>query len=261
MRGLILAAGRGRRLGAVGEGRPKCLVPVAGRPLLEWQRQALEEAGIVERAIVCGYQAAQVPHQGWTRFVNPRWAETGVVASLQAASVWLRENPCVVSYADIVYGPEVIAALRDTPGDIAITSYAHWRALWTARFAEPLLDAETFEADATGRLLTIGERAHSLDDIQGQFMGLVKLTAAGFERIHRHLEQVGPAAADRLDMTGLLRGLIQAGYPVQSRAVDGFWYEIDNTSDLELFPAWASRTAGGARFANTPVIPAAKMVP
>jgi L-glutamine-phosphate cytidylyltransferase len=250
MRGLILAAGRGRRLGAVGEGRPKCLVPVAGHPLLEWQRQALEEAGIVERAIVCGYAAERLPLQGWTRFVNWRWEATGVVASLRAAGVWLRENPCVVSYADIVYGPEAIAALRDTPGDIAITSYLHWRALWTARFPEPLLDAETFEADATGRLLTIGERPRCLDDIQGQFMGLVKFTPAGFARILHYLDEVGPAAADRLDMTGLLRGLIQAGYPVQSRSVDTFWYEIDNVSDLELFPAWASRAAGGARFAG-----------
>lgn len=250
MRGLILAAGRGRRLGAVGEGRPKCLVPVAGRPLLEWQRQALEGAGIVERAIVGGYRAEQLPRAGWTSFVNPRWEETGVVASLRAASAWLLDKPCVVSYADIVYGPEVIAALRDTPGDVAITSYADWRALWTARFPEPLLDAETFEADPDGCLLTIGARPRHLDEIQGQFMGLVKLTPAGFERIVRHLEEVGPEAADRLDMTALLRGLIQAGYPVHSRSVNGFWYEIDNASDLELFPAWAARTAGGERFAD-----------
>jgi choline kinase len=249
MRGLILAAGRGSRLGAAGERRPKCMVPVGGRPLLEWQREALEGAGIVELGVVCGYRAEQVPVRGWTRFVNPRWAETGVVASLLAAGDWLREETCLVSYADIVYGADVAAALRDTPGDVALTSYAHWRQLWSARFAEPLLDLETFVADEAGRLLDIGERARHLGDVQGQFMGLVKLTPEGFGRVVRYLDSVGPAL-DRLDMTGLLRGLIRVGVPVQTRTVTGFWYEFDNPSDLELFPAWASRAAGGGLFAG-----------
>ncbi|HET6425335.1 MAG TPA: phosphocholine cytidylyltransferase family protein [Planctomycetaceae bacterium] len=240
MRGLVLAAGAGRRLGALGADRPKCLVEVGGRTLLDWQHAALTGAGIHDLAIVSGYRAEQLPQRGWTRFHNPRFADTGVIASLMTARDWLEVDDCIVSYADIVYGPETIAALQDTPGDIAMTSYSQWRALWEARFADPLTDAETFRTDARGQLLEIGQRATSLDEIQGQFMGLVKFTPAGFSLAAKHVTALG-TGADRLDMTSLLRGLIEQGVPVQTRTVDGFWYEVDNSDDAAFFPEWAAR--------------------
>jgi 2-C-methyl-D-erythritol 4-phosphate cytidylyltransferase len=46
---LIVAAGRGERLGS---GRPKALVPVAGRPMLQWSVDALRAVGAVERIVV-----------------------------------------------------------------------------------------------------------------------------------------------------------------------------------------------------------------
>jgi choline kinase len=240
MRGLILAAGAGRRLGALGEDRPKCLVEVGGRSLLDWQHAALTSAGIRDLAIVSGYRSEQLPQRGWTQFHNPRYADTGVIASMMTAREWLEDGDCIVSYADIVYGPETIAALRDAPGGIAMTAYSGWRALWEARFADPLTDAETFQADAQGRLVDIGRRATSLDQIEGQFMGLVKFTPNGFAEAVRHIASVG-VAADRLDMTSLLRGLVERGVTVQTCMVDGFWYEVDNSEDARFFPEWAVR--------------------
>jgi 2-C-methyl-D-erythritol 4-phosphate cytidylyltransferase len=46
---LIVAAGRGERLGS---GRPKALVTLAGRPMLEWSVDALRGVGAVERIVV-----------------------------------------------------------------------------------------------------------------------------------------------------------------------------------------------------------------
>lgn len=238
IRGLVLAAGAGRRLGPLGEDRPKCLVEVGGRPLLDWQRDALTGAGITELAVVTGYRPDQIAPPGWTRFHNSRFAETGVIASMMTARTWLEESTCVISYADIIYDAATISALMETPGEIAMTSYAHWRALWEARFADPLTDAETFKTDAHGSLLEIGRRPQSLDEIGGQFMGLVKFTRQGFGIVSRFVDSLG-ATADRLDMTSLLRGLTESGVPIQTRTVDGFWYEVDNRDDAQFFDEWA----------------------
>ena len=51
MEAILLAGGRGERLGEAARGRPKALVPVAGRPLAAYQIDWLAAAG-VERVIV-----------------------------------------------------------------------------------------------------------------------------------------------------------------------------------------------------------------
>jgi mannose-1-phosphate guanylyltransferase len=48
---VILAAGRGTRLGSLGEGRPKCMLPIAGKPLLQHTIEAMSRFGIRNIAI------------------------------------------------------------------------------------------------------------------------------------------------------------------------------------------------------------------
>ena len=60
MKSIILAAGRGERLRPITDTVPKCLVPVNGRPILEYQLAALSGSGIRKCVIVVGYLASQV---------------------------------------------------------------------------------------------------------------------------------------------------------------------------------------------------------
>ncbi|MFZ9450262.1 MAG: NTP transferase domain-containing protein, partial [Alphaproteobacteria bacterium] len=64
MRAIILAAGRGSRMRQLTDERPKCLVPLRGRPLLEWQLEALRGAGIREIGIVTGYRREMLASRG-----------------------------------------------------------------------------------------------------------------------------------------------------------------------------------------------------
>jgi L-glutamine-phosphate cytidylyltransferase len=235
MRAVILAAGRGSRLGELGADRPKCLVQLAGRPLLERQIAALRGGGADTLAIVRGYRAAMLDRPGITGFDNPRWAETNMVVSLGAAAAWLRAEPVVVSYGDIFYPGDLVRRLAASPGELVIAYDRDWRALWSRRFADPLSDAETFRIDPSGRLLEIGGKTADFADIEGQYMGLLKFTPAAWRRVEETLAALEPAIRDRLDMTGLLRRLLAQGLPIMTVATNGQWGEVDNADDLALY--------------------------
>ncbi|MFZ0923968.1 MAG: phosphocholine cytidylyltransferase family protein, partial [Candidatus Acidiferrales bacterium] len=156
MRAIILAAGRGSRMGPLGEGRPKCLVELEGKPLIARQIAALRRGGADEIGVVRGYRAELIDFPGLSFFTNERWAETNMVMSLVAAASWLRLSPVIVSYADIFYRSELVRGLAGAPGPLVISYDRAWRGLWNRRFTNPLADAETFCIDKAGQLLEIG---------------------------------------------------------------------------------------------------------
>ncbi len=235
MRAIILAAGRGSRMGKATDHQPKCLTVLAGKSLLQWQLEALRRAGVKKVAVVRGYQSHRLQDSGYTVFDNPRWAETNMVVSLACAEPWLDSYPCIVSYADIVYHPRAVEALMQSEGGLAITYDRLWYSLWKERFADPLSDAETFRTGEDGALLEIGERRSSLDSIEGQYMGLLKFTPAGWARVKFFLDKTQPALKDALDMTGLLRRLLGEGMKINTVPIEGRWCEVDSEQDLSMY--------------------------
>lgn len=215
------------------ESRPKCMIELAGRPLLHWQLDALTAAGIRHITVVGGYMKEKLTGE-FDLLVNPRWAETNMVSTLVCAGNVLRREPCVISYSDIVYRPAHVTALMVNSEDIAITYDALWRSLWTARSDTPLSDAETFREE-NGILREIGARAESLDDIRGQYMGLVKTTPSGYCIIDDYLEKIGDKGRDVLDMTSLLSALVKQTIRIGVVPVRGGWVECDCQHDLEVY--------------------------
>jgi choline kinase len=235
-RAVILAAGRGSRMGALGDDRPKCLVELAGRALIDHQLAALRRGGANEIGIVRGYRAEMLNYPGLSCFDNARWAQTNMVMSLAAAAAWLRSGPVIVSYADIFYRGELVRGLLNAPGSLVITYDRAWRGLWARRFADPLADAETFRIDASGELLEIGGKTATIEDIQGQYMGLLKFTPTAWSAVETLLAALDAPARDRLDMTGLLRRLLaERKLSIGTFGTDGQWGEIDNPGDVELY--------------------------
>jgi choline kinase len=235
VKALILAAGRGSRMKGHTDERPKCLVELAGQPLLDYQIAGLRGAGIEEIGIVRGWHGHLLEGRGLSLFDNPRWAETNMVASLACAAAWLQAGPCIVSYSDIFYPAAAIDLLAVAPGDVAITFDPQWLRLWSRRFADPLADAETFRRNAAGDVVEIGNRARSTADIEGQYMGLLKFTPAGWAAVERARAGLESSARDRLDMTSLLRLLIAAGTTVTGVPFEGAWGEVDSGDDLALY--------------------------
>jgi choline kinase len=235
MRAIILAAGRGSRMGQLGDERPKCLVEFGGKPLIERQVAALRGGGAQAVGVVRGYRAEMIELPDLSYFHNERWAETNMVMSLATAAEWLKAGPVIVSYADIFYRRELVRDLAAAAGDLVITYDRAWRSLWSRRFVDPLADAETFRADASGRLIEIGNKASSIDKICGQYMGLLKFTPHGWKDVEALLSTIDAQTRDRLDMTGLLQRLLRQNVVIGTIGADGQWGEIDNPGDLALY--------------------------
>ena len=126
--------------------------------------------------------------------------------------------------------------LADTPGQLVISYDRAWRRLWTRRFANPLADAETFRINAAGQLLEIGGKMTRIEDIEGQYMGLLKFTPAAWSAVEALLSTLDAPIRDRLDVTGLVRRLLAAKeLPIGTFGTDGQWGEIDNPEDVALY--------------------------
>ncbi len=119
MKAIIVAAGRGRRLGPETDEIPKCMVEVAGRAILHRQLDALAAAGVDDVVIVRGYRGDKIaPPAGGPplRFVeNPDWAENNILTSLLYAEREMKDG-FLFSYSDIVFAPEHARRLAEAPG-------------------------------------------------------------------------------------------------------------------------------------------------
>jgi L-glutamine-phosphate cytidylyltransferase len=236
IRAVILAAGRGRRMGPFGDDRPKCLVALEGKPLIERQIAALRRGGVDEIGVVRGYRAEMIDFPGLSYFANEQWAETNMVLSLAAAAAWLRAGPVIVSYADIFYRSELVRGLAGAPGQLVVSYDRAWRRLWSRRFADPLADAETFRINAAGQLLEIGGKTTRIDDIEGQYIGLLKFTPPAWSAVEALLDTLDAPIRNHLDVTALLRRLLAGEQlPISTFGTDGQWGEIDSPQDVMLY--------------------------
>lgn len=237
MKAIILAAGRGSRMKRLTEDRPKCLIELKGKALLDWQIEALHAAGIKEVSIVTGYRRELLVKRELFEFHNTHWAETNMVSSLACAEAWLESGPCIVSYSDIFYEASAVRSLMACPAKLAVTYDPKWLELWSKRFCDPLIDAETFRLECgKQKLADIGGKPKSIEEIQGQYMGLLRFTPEGWKEINSIRATMTNEERDRMHMTGALKLVIGAGnIAIAAVPYTHAWGEIDTESDLEIY--------------------------
>jgi L-glutamine-phosphate cytidylyltransferase len=233
MKGIILAAGRGSRMGSLTSDLPKCRTVLFGKELIQWQLDALYGAGIKDIAIIRGYLSKTFEFD-LKYFENKRWKHTNMVSTLFEASDWLENHTCIVSYSDIVYSSNVVSSLINAKADISITYDPNWYDLWSMRFTNPLSDAETFKLNGDF-VSEIGNKASSLSEINGQYMGLIKITPNGWNIIVNYLNNFSSHEIDMMDMTTLLRGLIGSNVNIYAVPISDLWMEVDSEEDVKIY--------------------------
>ncbi|MEE9250006.1 MAG: phosphocholine cytidylyltransferase family protein [Alphaproteobacteria bacterium] len=240
MRAIILAAGRGRRLHPYTADRPKCLIELGGMTLIERQLTVLRGAGIDDIVIATGYRADMLELPDTRQVYNPHWETTNMVETLFCAEAAFG-NDIIVTYGDIVFEPRVLAALLASTHEISVVVDRNWRAYWEHRFADPLSDAESLRLDDNGRITDIGNKVSDLEEIQAQYIGLMRYRGKGIDALRFVRAGLGSVHRPWMDerplrkayMTDLLMGMILTGHEVHAVEIEGGWLEIDTREDYE----------------------------
>lgn len=120
MHAIILAAGRGQRLqSSIPDGRPKCLIRIAGKSLLSRQLDCLLDAGVSQISLVLGFKSDQIIRhvaeldvQAHISFLhNPNYDQGSVLSLLTARKALQSESSVLVMDADVLFHPDILRRL------------------------------------------------------------------------------------------------------------------------------------------------------
>ncbi len=249
MRAIIIGAGRGSRLQHQTDEVPKTLVPVMGRPMLDWILDALAPSGIARRDIVfiCGYKShvIQSRYPEFTFVENTDWENNNILLSLMCARQHFDQD-FVVSYADIVYRPEIVARVISHPGDIVLGCDTDWRRRYIDRSQHPESDGEKLRAEGD-RVIELSRRI-AAPDASGEFIGVAKIKTAGAKRITDAFDRAAAAYAGkeyregrRFEKAYLIdhfAHMLDAGETIHRADIHGGYMELDTLEDLAFAEKW-----------------------
>ncbi len=249
MRPVIIGAGRGSRLGPETNTIPKTMVPVMGRPMLDWILDALAEVGFQRRDVVfiSGY-AEDVVRGRYPEFTfvrNADWENNNILHSLLCAREYLLDG-FISTYADIVYDGEIAKNLMASREHIALGCDTAWRRRYVERKQHPESDAEKLRA-ANTRVTELSRNIPS-EEAQGEFIGVMKLSPEGAGQLLAAFDEVAASPPEgewregrsfkKAYLIDLLQHMLERGATMHRVDTPGAYMEIDTLEDLGHAKKW-----------------------
>lgn len=253
---VILAAGDDGQLGALTQDRPKCMLDIKGRSILERQIEGLNASGIKDIAVVRGYEKESVDLPRLRFYDNDRFAETGELSSLLLAENELR-GPVVCLYGDVLFDDSIVGRLLRAPGDVVLVVDRSWSDLRDSGIVPPrrrdlvvsegqVASSDRFVPSASeASVRRIGQQLDPAE-ANGEFIGILMLSARGAKLVSDLFHELagshtGPfheaGSLARANLTDLLQELIDRGHPVGCVDVYKGWMEVNSFEDYRR--AWA----------------------
>lgn len=239
MIGVILAAGMAKRLRPLTDTKPKCLLEVGGKTLLQRTVDAMATAGIIEFVVVTGYRGNMIRDfltihypQFTIRFLdNVDYANNNNIYSLWMAGQIVRGQAFLLMDSDILCDPAAVVRIASEP-EAALAVNRH----------ELGEEEMKVVVDNQMRITEISKTCRP-EDAMGESVGIEKMTATYSEALFRELDQM-------ILQEGLIdifyerafERLIPQGHTFRViDTTDYFSYELDTPEDLlraqELMPA------------------------
>ncbi len=257
---IIAAAGFEKQLLPLIEDKPKCLLDIKGKTILDRQIGVLNECNIKEIALVRGYKREAITLPNIRYYDNDRYEETGELFSFFCAENELKGRT-IVLYGDIIFDTAILEKLLKSPADISLVVDLAWldqeqRNAQPTHFnpdlvslAEPpgkshLLRFVTPEGEH--RVVKIGQQLPR-EEAHGEFIGMAMFSEKGTEALREcyrasqeKYKSTGfheSASLAKASVTDLLQELIDRGHTVQAVPIFKGWMEVDSFEEYQK--AWA----------------------
>lgn len=231
MKAIILSAGQGKRLLPLTADRPKCLIPVAGRTVLEWQIDALAESGIREVVVVTGFRAETVealvaklnrPSVTVRTEFNPFFAVADNIASCFVARTEM-DGDFLLMNGDTLAGPAIIASLlagARAPVTVTVDRKPHY-------------DDDDMKVTLNGLRLTAIGKTVPLQAVNAESIGLLMFRDNGGAMFRDGLTEVLRTPDGlRHYYLSVINGLAGTGQVEAWDIAGQAWSEIDFPADL-----------------------------
>ena len=221
MIGVILAAGMASRLRPLTNDRPKCLLTVGNRPLLQRTMDALcqQQAGIDEFVVVTGYLHEQIeqfltshyPDKTIHFIYNADYQTTNNIYSLWLARPFIDGKDFILLDSDILFDPSIaLRILSQTDTVLALNRHE-------------LGDEEIkVIVDQDNRVMEISKTC-SISDAIGESVGIEKMNAEYSKALFTELRQM-------IDNEGLVNVFYEMAF--ERLIKQGHQFRIIDTTDM-----------------------------
>lgn len=224
---LILAAGRGMRLGLADDG-PKCLAGVGGRALLDRYLDAFDQWR-VPTTIVVGHAADRIRSHVSARATpptlahNPRYREGSIVSLVVGLDALPRRGEALVLCdGDVAFDPALMQRLVHAEGSALLVDEGN-------RFT----DEQYMAGVRAGRVAALRRGPADGFDSQGEWVGFARLTTDHVARLHTAVSARVAAGAASGGYEDELAALCVAEGDVAALSTGGLaWVEVDFPDDL-----------------------------
>lgn len=229
---LILCAGKGTRLRPLTDDRPKCMVEYKNTQIIDYIIESLRLNELNDIVLIKGYLNDKLTKNGTKEVINEKYATTNMVYTLFKAIEHMDgDSDIIISYSDIVYSPEIIKKLLEDPNPLGVVIDKDWYNLWSQRMDDPLSDAETLKINKYGYITEIGKKPNSYSDIEGQYIGLIKIRADMVKKIVKFYQE--SKLDDNIYLTDFLTLVSKNICPLKAVTINGGWAEFDTLDDLK----------------------------
>ena len=238
MRAIIIAAGRGCRLGSITDDLPKPLVKINGKSILERQIYLFNKMGISDIIVVVGYKRDKIKFENIKYVVNNDYSTTEQLFSLMKARDFF-SGELIVSYGDIIYDEEILRHIVNQEDNFLLAVDPNWKQSYAERpdNSAMLADFVSLNNGKVTKFFTkLDEESVNFDEVV-EFIGLMKLssnTAGVFLKQYLAIEGLSKKSVEKLKIIGFLEDLRKSGVNFSIFNVKDRWCEIDTYQDLEI---------------------------